>query len=216
MNSQDQQRIGNYTFTTNPWNKGSIVNFSTCVTGNTTPTGVQGKITWSWPVVNNEVKAYPEIMYRPNGQPPNIAFSELGNTTSNYDVSVTATGQYNVAYDIWIDSSKQPDHWPHKAEIMIKVAHTWNDGPVIDTVVLDGVTYDVAIVNVNIQGSWPAYMFQTRQPVLKGSIKLKSFTDYLTSHNYLLYTDVMSTIEFGSEIVDGTGTTTVNSYSITR
>lgn len=217
VNSGNFQRIGDYTFTTNPWGKSNITNFTNCVVANSTVSGVAGRINWDWPNDGQfTVKAYPEVMYRPNGQPPNIVLAELGNLTANYDVSVGATGQYNVSFDMWIDSTKQVDHWPHKAEVMIKAVHTWDDTNIIDTVTIDGVVYDFSVQTINIQGSWSMYSFQTRSPLYRGNLKIKSFMDYLVSRNYLLSTDVMSTLEFGSEIVQGTGQTTINSYSITK
>jgi hypothetical protein len=217
VNSGNLQRIGDYTFTTNPWGKSNITNFTNCVVANSTVSGVAGRINWDWPNDGQfTVKAYPEVMYRPNGQPPNILLSELGNLTANFDISVSATGQYNVSFDMWIDSTKQADHWPHKAEVMIKTVHTWSDNNIVDTVTIDGVVYDFSVQTINIQGSWSMYSFQTRSPLYRGSLKIKSFMDYLVSRNYLLSTDVMSTLEFGSEIVQGTGQTTINSYSITK
>ena len=209
-------RTGNYTFTTNPWGKGSIVNFTNCITGNTVISGgVVGKITWDWVNLHNGVKSYPEIMYRPNGQPPNIPISELGTLSTSFNVAVSATGDYNVAYDLWIDSNKQADHWPHKAEVMIKLVQTWTDRPVVDTVTINGIVFDVTVATAQYQAdTWQNYIFQAQRPVLQATLQFKPFFDYLTSRGYLSNTDIVSTIEFGSEIMHGIGTVTVNAFEV--
>lgn len=217
-NSNVLIKTGNYTFTTNPWGKGSMVNFTNCITGNTVAGGgVVGRINWDWVNLHHGVKSYPEIMYRPNGQPPNIVINEINSLYTSFNVSVTATGDYNIAYDLWIDSSKQVDHWPHKAEVMIKAVQTWTDSPVVDTVTVNGIVFDVVVTTSQYQtDTWPLYIFQAKVPLYQATLQLKPFFDYLTSRNYLSGTDVISTIEFGSEIMHGTGIVTVNSFEVVR
>lgn len=209
-------RTGDYTFTTNPWGKRGMVNFTNCISGNTVVSGgVTGKIIWDWVNLFTGVKSYPEIMYRPNGAPPNIAINELGTLSTSFNVAVSATGDYNIAYDLWIDSSKQTDHWPHKAEVMIKLVQTWSDHPVVDTVTINGIEFDVIVNTARYQAdSWQAYIFQAKTPVLRATLQFKPFFDYLTTRGYLSTTDVISTIEFGSEIMHGTGTVSINNFEV--
>ena len=58
-------RTGDYTFTTNPWGKRGMVNFTNCIAGNTVVSGgVVGKINWDWVNLFTGVKSYPEKIGR--------------------------------------------------------------------------------------------------------------------------------------------------------
>lgn len=217
--------LGDYAIATNTWGRGAITKFTECISGTTLgsvvgsgplQTGVTAKIDWDWPYIDFSVKAYPEIFYWPNGttlQP--IAFVNVGGLTVNHDATLSATGDYNLAYDIWVDSTSVIGQWPHKAEIMIKVHGTWTDSPVVDTVSFDGHPYDV-IVGPGGGGQWKFIVFQSKSPLLKASIRIKPMLDYLVTKQHLLITDYISTIEFGSELIQGQGSATINSYSVTR
>lgn len=221
--------LGDYALTTNLWGKGEITDFTECVSGSSVgtvinntavQTGVNAEFSWNWPTdeSNSDIKAYPEILYRPGGKGlTSIPFTDVAGLTGNHDVNISATGDYNVAYDIWVDSTATTDHWPHKAEIMIKVQQTWNDAPVVDTITVDGNQYDVFEHTARSEfNHWEVLVFASKTPLLKASIPLKPFIDYLVSKNYLLQTDYISTIEFGTELKRGAGTATINSYSVTR
>ncbi len=217
--------LGDYAITTNTWGRAGISNFTECisattlgkVTGNVAAqTGITARIDWNWPYTAFSVKAYPEIIYWPGGkalQP--IALGEVGSLTVSHDVALSATGDYNLSYDLWVDSSALPGQWPHKAEVMIKLQGTWTDVPVVDTVSFDGFPYDV-IVGPGGGGQWKLIVFQSRTALLKASIPIKPLIDYLVQQQHLLSTDYLSTIEFGSEHIQGLGSVTIHSYNVTR
>jgi hypothetical protein len=219
--------VGDYAVTNNLWGKGTITNFSQCINatsvgqvanGKAVQTGVTAKWEWSWPSGEFTVKAYPEILYRPNGQALTaIPLSDVAGLTLNHDTTISASGDYNLTYDLWIDDMAASGQWPHKAELMIKVVGTWADSPVVDTVVIDGNSYDVC-VNVGKSGAaeWKFLAFTSKTPLPKAAIHVKPFADYLVQHGYLLGTDKISTIEFGSEPIRGSGSVTVNAYSVSR
>jgi hypothetical protein len=217
--------VGDYAVTNNLWGKGSISNFTQCISatsvgtvqdGKPMQTGVIAKWNWSWPESDFNVKSYAEILYQPQGQLLDpIPFSSLGALTVRHDVTIDATGDYNLTYDMWVDANRVPGQWPHKAEIMIKLLGTWKDSPVVDAITVDGVTYDVCVDN-GAARQWTFLAFTSRTPMPKATIRVKPFVDYLVAKGYLAATDYLSTIEFGSELVKGTGSATVNAYSVSR
>jgi hypothetical protein len=222
--------LGDYALTTNIWDKGTITNFTECVSGSSVgtlindtavQTGVTAKLSWNWPAdASPNIKAYPEILYRPGGKGLiSIPFTDVAGLTVNHDVTISATGDYNynVAYDIWVDSTATTDHWPHKAEIMIKVQQAWPDAPVVDTITINGNQYDVVVHPITSgYSTWKLLVFVSKTPLLKASIPLKPFIDYLVSNKHLLQSDYISTIEFGTELKRDSGIATINSYSVTR
>lgn len=224
-----QLPLGDYALNSNPWGKGEIQDSTQCVGGSSVgtvidnvalQTGVTAEFSWDWPIENasSNIKSYPEILYRPNGKGlKSIPFTEVADLTVHHDVSISATGDYNLTYDIWVDETATTDHWPHKAEVMIKVDQTWKDTPVIDTITVDGNQFDVFVQHVTSgYYNWRLLVFASKTPLLKASIPLKPFIDYLVSNNHLLQSDYISTIEFGAELKRGAGTATINSYSVTR
>ncbi|MGZ5201900.1 MAG: GH12 family glycosyl hydrolase domain-containing protein [Telluria sp.] len=224
-NAWPKMAVGDYAVTNNLWGKGSISNFTQCISATSVgtvennkavQTGVTAKWNWSWPDSDFNVKSYAEILYQPQGQPLDpIPFAALGALTVKHDVTIDATGDYNLAYDMWVDATKSVGQWPHKAEIMIKLQGTWKDSPVVDTITVDGVSYDVCVDN-GPSRQWTFLAFTSTTPMPKATIRVKPFVDYLLAKGYLASTDYLSTIEFGSELVKGTGTATVNAYSVTR
>lgn len=228
--------LGDYALKNNPWGQGETTDFTQCVSGSSVgtvidntavQTGAKAKFRWDWPSQNasSNIKAYPEILYRPGGKGlASIPFTEVAGLTVNHDVSLaaTTTGDYNLTYDIWVDStaaSADTDRWPHKAEIMIKVHQTWKDDPKLDTITVNGNQFQVfehTVVYPYYNWEWKVLVFASQKSLLKVSIPLKPFIEYLVAKNYLLQSDHISTIEFGAELKRGKGTATINSYSVKR
>lgn len=224
--------LGDYALKNNPWGQGETKDFTQCVSGSSlgtmidnteVQTGVKAEFRWDWPTENasSDIKAYPEILYRPGGKGlTSIPFTEVAGLTVNHDVRLSATGDYNLTYDLWVDSTaSSTDRWPHKAEIMIKVQQTWKDDPLLDTITVDGNQFQVfehTVVYPSYNWEWKVLVFASKKPLLKASIPLKPFIDYLVAKNYLLQSDHISTIEFGAELKRGKGTATIHSYSVTR
>ena len=217
--------LGNYAISNDPWGIGNITTATQCISGSTVgsvvngaavQTGVSASLNWNWPFGDFSVKSYPEIFYRPNGQPTSIQISALNTLSVNHNVSVSATGDYDVAYDIWVDAVPVANLYPHMAEVMIKVAETWADTPIVDNVTIGGVTYDVVVNTASNNGySWPFLVFAARTPLLNASLQLQPFFAYLTAHGYLSSANYINSIEFGAEVVQGVGTATIHSYSVT-
>ncbi|MGV8894469.1 MAG: GH12 family glycosyl hydrolase domain-containing protein [Burkholderiaceae bacterium] len=230
--------LGDYALKNNPWGQGETKDFTQCVSGSSVgtvidntavQTGAKAEFSWDWPSQNasSNIKAYPEILYRPGGKGlTSIPFAEVAGLTVNHDVSLaaTTTGGHNLTYDIWVDSTASStdtdtDRWPHKAEIMIKVHQTWKDDPVLDTITVNGNQFQVfehTVVYPSYNWKWKVLVFASEKSLLKASIPLKPFIDYLVAKNYLLQSDHISTIEFGAELKRGKGTATINSYSVKR
>lgn len=239
-------------------------------------------------VITQPLRAYPAIQYRPADAPPSIALSAVSATTTlKHNVVVTDTtatasnllapvtvpptpnavgslGDYNVAYDIWLDSPQTRNTGCYKAEMMIKLAGTWEDAPlfmdpvglplqltVTDTVSAAVYTFNVAVGTMNIGScSWYFYSFMgytvppsvaLNNPTLlsSASLPVQAFINYLTTNATAIttaaqatmhpvgsalalqlditpvaLTDVITGIEFGTEIVQGAGNITVNSFSV--
>jgi hypothetical protein len=224
---QDQLlTLGDYKISTNSWGKGTITNFIDCIQGSTlgeiVQTGVSAIFDWSWPSENKGVRAYQEIIYAPLGATmPPIAFSDVGNLTLSHDVEIDAKGDYNLAYDIWVDSTPDLYQWPHKAEIMLKLSANWKDSPISKTLTIDGEAFDLIVKTMkNANGNeWKYISFNSKNPILKADIRLSHFIDYLVAESILPSSYYITGIEFGNEVATGaTGPkgAVIKSYKVTR
>jgi hypothetical protein len=268
--------LGNYRLYNNPWNTTPGTPFTECMSGSVLAnpqTGISSNWNWDFPPSPSGVKAYPSIQYRPSGVAPNIpllpAATTTLTTTVNHNLTVVdtttapTTGKYNVAYDIWIDSTiTQPTNC-YKAELMIKLAGAWEDAPLFvgtpaPFTVTDPVTNNIYTFNVSVgtmkigNCAWYYYSFMgytvnslpaISNPNLVGGVAvalpLQPFIAFLTSQanataiatatavtlgggvatpidgTPVTTADFITGIELGTEIIQGAGNITINSFSVT-
>lgn len=187
--------LGDYRLYNNPWGQNAIPHsqFTECMNWNPA-TGVLASWTWNWPFTANSngsfngltLRAYPGIQYRPAGVAPNIPLSTVtATTTLSHNVTIadtTATvtnlatnalnaagsfGDFNVAYDIWLDDATTIKTNCYKSEVMIKLAGTWLDVPLVSnpaslpplntltTATTDGLAYPVGSTVINLMSATP-------------------------------------------------------------
>jgi hypothetical protein len=172
------------------------------------------------------VKAYPEVVY---GQKPGSASTaadlpqkirDLTEVTVSYEVTSTHTGSGNIAFDIWLTDTPNPDTWgvpPISHEIMI-----WLDsygvmspgGIWLEEANIDGISYYVT-VGENFGGGWRYIAFNRVPPQLgTGSLNITHFLSYLLEKNLITGEEYMASIEFGNEVVSGVGETVLNNYVV--
>ena len=203
-----------YAITTNSWGRDTITNYISCDSAKLLTVGISATFNWDWPFVTpSKVRAYPEILYRPNGSSLQIPITSINNLTVHHDYTIGANGNYQVAYDFWIDPAATGK--PHTAEVMIHLQTTWPNSTILEKVTIDGYQYNV-FVGPSYNNQWDYISFTATQLMNKADIRLKPFMDYLLSHNYLKSTDYLQTIELGTEVVEGKGTMTLNSFSVSQ
>jgi hypothetical protein len=149
------------------------------------------------------VKAYPNVSL-----PIGKAINSLSSAKSSFNVSVPAAGNYESAYDIWLNSSSY--------EVMVWVDENGNVGPLgssIGNLTLDGNTWTVYVGN---NGSNPVYSFVRTSNETSGSVNILDLLEWMENTKGYFSDPTLSTVQFGFEI-SGTGDAqedfTVNSYS---
>jgi hypothetical protein len=177
---------------------------------------------WNWPTTSGGVKAYPSIVSgwhwtngytAGSGLPTQLSANKNINTGVTYTIDSATTGQYNMAYDIWLHntgsagSSSTPTE-----EIMIWNNWTSGVGPiggqVFSNVTIGGQAYDVyrgEIKDSNGVHQWWVYSFLKRTKTNSFSINVKNFTDFLISRGYFTNSKYVSSVEYGTEITNGSG-----------
>jgi len=143
--------------------------------------------------------------------------------TADFDVSLRASGTYNMAFSLWAVTDPSAPKETISHEIMI-----WNvnsgmtpAGSLEETVVVDGVNYKMyaRIGHGDASGSsahtWTYVAFVAERPVLKGPLDIGAFIDHLVKKGILIKKNYITSVELGNEVVNGSGCAEISGYSIT-
>lgn len=222
-------RIGDYVLNNNVWNKDDRSDYTQCVFAqNDTPPSTLGW-RWDWPGDAREIQAYPEVMYGDSpwdAEPPTGGLPlpvSARDVLVTYTASISATGQWNAAFELWLTSDPAPAEHNITDEIMIWVAR--NDlmpGPLVyDIVAFDGITYTVHIAPGHGDASggsaatWTYIAFVTRKPQLSGTLNMSHFLDYLVEKQAIEPDRYIASLELGTEIRSGKGEFILSTYEVT-
>jgi|TARA_B100001971_G_scaffold207939_1_gene228899 hypothetical protein len=182
---------------------------------------------WNYPANDSEYK-YPEIIAgrKPWGTDSNfpllpIRISNIKNFSTSYDVTTESAGKNNLAYDIWVngvDNSQMISGDNIRAEIMIWVDDNglccWGDKQ--GTVMISNSEFDVYKTELShIPGDNYYILFYSEESIYKKTLDIAGFIDYAVEKGWIHSSNFISSIEFGNEVVSGTGTTEIREYSVT-
>src|SRR5882672_35212 len=218
---------GNYRAENNTWDKGALTGWSQCIGIDAGPGGaVVGRWTWNWPNSGGNVKAYPEVVfgYKPAASattqqlPKRI--TDIAELTVRYDIASTHSGSGNTAFDIWLTDTPLPSTFavpPITHEIMVWLESYGGmvpSGAFIETAAIDGTAYDVFIKD-NVGRGWRYIAFRRVRPQLgSGTLNLKALLDYARSKALVGGTEYVASVEFGNEVISGSGDSRLNSFVV--
>jgi hypothetical protein len=149
------------------------------------------------------VKSFPNV-----SRSVGTAINSLSGVSSSFDISVPSSGNFEAAYDIWLNSSSY--------EVMVWVDKAGDVGPLgssIGTLTLDSNTWTVYVGN---NGSNAVYSFVRTSNESSGSVDILDLLKWMENTKGYFSNPTLSTVQFGFEI-SGTGGVqedfTANSYS---
>ncbi|WP_341280940.1 glycoside hydrolase [Paenibacillus sp. FSL H8-0537] len=183
---------------------------------------------WNWPTSTGGVKAYPSIVsgwhwtegYTPgSGLPTRLSDNKAINSSVTYSIAPATNGKYNNAYDIWLHSTGTAT-WSSTPTEEIMIWNRWTSGVgpigglVASNVSIGGQGYDVYRGEITDNGvhQWWVYSFLKRTQTDHFTINVKNFTDYLVGKSYFPKTRYVSSIEYGTEITNGSGQLNYSNY----
>jgi hypothetical protein len=161
----------------------------------------------SWYVVANHpkpgadkhsIKSYPDtqVLF------PNTPIGEITSITSTFSHEAPAVGEWNAAYDIWMND------W--ETELMLWTQHRYGgDRP---APLPPGDAQETATVTIDGQpmkawrrsnGNYIALVMDPMRPA--GSVDLKKVFDWLVSKGWLKNTATLQAVDYGIEIADTAG-----------
>jgi Glycosyl hydrolase family 12 len=229
MNCADQALIdhGAYRAENNTWGKGALRGWSQCIGLATGTRGtLAGRWRWNWPNTDGHVTAYPEVIF---GQKPGktsttaslpMKMNGLRAARVAYDVSSIHTGIGNTAFDIWLTNTGNPTAFsapPITHEVMIWLESYGGmrpDGALVEQVVLDGALYHVHVADKVAHGG--RYIAFVRMPsqLGAGTLDITVFLSHVRSMGLATGEEYVAAIEFGNEVITGTGETRLDAYAV--
>lgn len=216
-NGWAQNEVGDYLLENNIWGQGAITDFSQCIyTTNNSRYGW----TWNWPNQGTNVKAYPEVIFGKKPWSQTSTHQSLPQKVSNietfivdFDVDISASGSYNLAFEFWVTSDSLSNEEEITTEVMIWTAGDLLQpaGSMIAGVEFNGIGYSLYKSNFD---NWVYYAFLSDQEQLNGTLYIHDFIQYMIDNNYLYVNDFIANIEMGNEVVNGVGRTDVNQFFV--
>jgi hypothetical protein len=166
--------------------------------------------------------SYPSIVFGCNygnctkGTPFPRKVSDLGDLRTSWATTTPDTGDYNVAYDIWLDPTPRKEGAPTGLELMIWLKHTDRVNPIgkqTGQVTLDGVPYEVW----QGENGMPVISYvRTQQTNAVANLSIPSFVADAQKRGVAKPDWYMTSVQAGFEPwIGGTGLATT-SFSVTR
>jgi hypothetical protein len=163
----------------------------------------------NWGVFSTQPNTSGVKSYANDSKSIGIALNSLHSTTSSFSESNPGSGNWESAYDIWLNGSG--------IEVMVWTYVKGNVGPLgssVGTVSLDGNTWTLY---AGSNGSNPTYSFVRSGNESSGTVNLLDLLKYLENTKKYFSSPTLSTVQYGWEI-SSTGNTqlnfTINSYSV--
>jgi hypothetical protein len=188
---------------------------------------------WSWPGFDASVFAYPEIEFgwKPwsGGKSTDARFpmkvSDVPRLALNYEVETVADGSYDLAPEVWLTNGPPASETADPKSITTEVMF-WMDyaagarpaGEVIEAPSLDGVQYELwkaDSIGADANGKgWQLLSFKSPTIRRKGTISIDTLLKHLVGLKLVNPRDYLASIEFGNEVMGGSGTTWVKRFDV--
>lgn len=184
---------------------------------------------WKWRE-SNGVATYPEVQagtspwnaeagMDASGFPFEIGTKKL---IANYDVSLEASGSYNMAFEFWTVSGLPPSKDTITHEVMIWIAgeRLGAAGDMVGKTSIDGHTFSVFLrknhgdMSGANQNTWTIISLLADKPILHGPLDVGHIIDYLLKNGYLRAGLYVANFELGDEVERGSGTAIIRNYDV--
>jgi hypothetical protein len=185
---------------------------------------------WAWKWKDSSgVATYPEIQagVSPwNGEAaPDSGFPFPAGSKKlvvDYDITIEASGNYNLAFEFWAVSALPPNKDTISHEVMIWIAgeRLGAAGSEVGKTTVQGTTYSVNLSKNHgdasgaNQNTWTIISLLAEKPVLHGPLDIGQIIDYLLKNGFLTPRHYIANLELGDEVMRGTGTTVVRNYAV--
>lgn len=220
----------------NVWNKQAAGTFNPtqCLEQRVAGNSLQYGWSWNWPASSNTIFAYPEIVVGAKPWEPgpgnDARFPRQVSATNrmlvSYDAEVTTTGVHNLAASIWLINTPTVANPPVTSNVVTEMmiwtrSTTFNPGGSYrGNVVIDGVEWEVwaaenwgdnSGANAN---RWTYIAYRAVKPALAITFDARKLMADAASRGLLSTSSYIADVELGNEIMSGSGTTFLKSFSV--
>lgn len=186
---------------------------------------------WEWnaPSKSYGVLGYPELWMgtfawgiKSEISKPNYfkKLDELKTLRVEFDTKITANDKkYNLAFDVWLHSENTVAKENITVELMV-----WEDynkfkshGKKKEAIKTSFGTYDLLygiMKKPEINSEWIYIAFIRNEKRTTGKVDLKELLDYLVQKNYISSDLYISSVEFGTEVLNSKGNIIVKKYNV--
>ena len=221
--------VGQYMTENNTWGSKGLVGWSQCMGGTLHPKGgISAQWTWDWLNEGDQVKAFPEVVFgHKPGYPKSTTtllprkLSSLQTLVVDYDVQTEREGAGNLAIDMWLTNAANPTAFvvpPITHEVMIWLeafGPIYAGGQQVDKLRINGTLYRV-YVGEKFGLGWRYVAFAPNSPMqTAGSMDLMPFFLYLRGKGLITTEEFLSSVNFGNEIISGSGDTKLKRFAVT-
>jgi cellulose 1,4-beta-cellobiosidase len=183
---------------------------------------------WKW-WGSSSVVAYPELQvgHSPwNGETaPNSGFPFRAGSKKlvvDYDVSMRASGSYNLAFEFWTVSSPPvtKDGITHEVMIWIAENRLGPAGNLIAKAEIGGHQFRIFLANNHGDDSgansntWTIISLVADKPILHGPLDIGAIVGYLVQNRLLDSNVYVACLELGNEVASGSGKTEIRNYAV--
>ncbi|BCJ62215.1 GH12 family glycosyl hydrolase domain-containing protein [Micromonospora endophytica] len=219
-NGSDLVDIGKYWIPNNQWGATGATGSQCIWTNGGSGDTIRWGTSYTWSGSAGTVKSYAAAILgwhwgwrRPNtGLPVQVSANRSVNT--NWQFSVTGSGNMNVAYDMWFHPMANPTSENPTDELMIWLyrSNAYPAGSRQGTVTIAGTTWEVWRGYV---GTWNVYSYVRTSNTTNATLNIRDFTNDVVSRGWMSSAKYLTSVQAGPEIFTGSGEVNTSSYSVT-
>ncbi len=211
--------VPGYYLVNNVWNEAQASKGKQCINQ---PQGKSFSWNWNWDENPTYVPvSYPSVIcgnkpWDPQGSSTKSLprqLSQIKQLTATHDYTVSSSGRYNVAYDLWLTEGVQSTKATIRVEMMVWIESSGDVQP-YGEFEEENDHYSLYIGKPEGDRSWHCYSFQLKQSLRSGPVNLGEYIQLLVKKKLVSPTVYVADVEFGTEIWDGQGQIDIKSYQV--
>jgi hypothetical protein len=140
----------------------------------------------------------------------------------DYDISLAASGSYNLTFEFWAVSALPPSKDTITHEVMIWIAGE-NMGPAgseVGKMTVQGYNFSINMkknhgdASGRYSNTWTYLALIAEKPILRGPLDIGQIIADLVEEGYLTPNIYIANLELADEVQRGSGTTVVSNYTV--